>query len=95
MERNNVIDILNNKMILENPLLNKLDFAFWSHGLHDYGWWDHLPYGERFYEQMPGQWIKIRHLVDTPTVWMSMNPQHRSGTKYDFQKAMVEGNYQY
>ena len=41
--------------------------------------------------------MKIRHLVDTPTVWMSMNPQYRDGyvTKYDFQKAIVEGIYIY
>jgi hypothetical protein len=90
-----VNDVLNNKMIHENPLLRKLDFAFWEHGLHDYGWWDHRPYGEKYFEQMPGDWMKIRHLVDTPCVWVAMNPQYRDGTtKYDFQKEMVEeANY--
>ena len=32
--------------------------------------------------------------MDTPCVWVAMNPQYRHGTKYDFQKEMVEeANY--
>ena len=93
-EKNNVIDILNNKMMAENPLLHKLDFAFWSHGLHDYGWWDKPPYGERYYKHIVNQWIRFRKVVDTNIVWAAMNPQYRHGTKYDFQKEMVEeANY--
>ena len=93
-EKNNVIDILNNKMMIENPLLHKLDFAFWSHGLHDYGWWDTPPYGDRYYKHIVSQWIRFRKVVDTNIVWGAMNAQYRDGTKYDFQKAMVEeANY--
>jgi len=70
----NLEKVFANKMIKENPLLHKIDFAFWSHGLHDYGWWDTPPYGKRFYEQMVMQWIRMRDRVPTPVVWVSINP---------------------
>jgi hypothetical protein len=84
-----VEDILMNKMPHENPLLRNIDFAFWGHGLHDYGWWDTHPYGQRFYDTITSQWVRVRETVPTPVVWTPMNPHclaldplaHRSFTQ--------------
>ena len=69
-----VEDVLMNKMGRENPLLRKIDFAFWSHGLHDYGWWDSPPYGQRFFDTIVMQWVRVRETVPTPVVWVPINP---------------------
>ena len=67
-------DVLMNKMGRENPLLRHIDFAFWGHGLHDYGWWDSHPFGQRFFDTIVSQWIRARDTVPTPVVWTSINP---------------------
>lgn len=39
-------------MIRENNAtvrLRPIDFALWSHGLHDWGWWNTQPYGKCMY----------------------------------------------
>lgn len=102
-----VEDVLMNKMGRENPLLRKIDFAFWAHGLHDYGWWDSPPYGQRFYDTIVSQWVRVRETVPTPVVWASINPhcveldplahrsfmQHKPGG-FAMQTEMAhEGNY--
>jgi hypothetical protein len=69
-----VEDVLMNKMIRENPSLHAIDFAFWGHGLHDYGWWDSHPYGQRFYDTITSQWVRVRETVPVPVVWTSINP---------------------
>ena len=69
-----VEDVLMNKMVHENPLLRPIDFAFWGHGLHDYGWWDSHPFGQRFFDTIVSQWIRVRDTVPTPVVWTSINP---------------------
>lgn len=68
--------VLSNEMMKENNAtmqLKMIDLAFWSHGLHDWGWWDSPPYGKRYYDTMVRQWIDMRKKVPTPTVWVSMN----------------------
>jgi len=51
-----------------------IDILFWSHGLHDWGWWDKKPYGENFYKTMLNQWLRLRDESPFPSVWVSMNP---------------------
>jgi hypothetical protein len=102
-----VQDVLMNKMKRENPLLRHIDFAFWSHGLHDYGWWDSPPYGQRYFDTIVSQWVRVREEVPTPVVWTSINPhclaldplasrsfmQHKKGG-FAVQTQMVEeGNF--
>lgn len=70
-----VNQVLNNKMPAKFPALNSIDLAFWSHGLHDYGWFLHPPHGERYYEQVVRKWKDIRTKVLVPTVWVSQNPE--------------------
>eukprot|EP00597_Dinobryon_sp_UTEXLB2267_P004944 CAMPEP_0170062230 /NCGR_PEP_ID=MMETSP0019_2-20121128/3526_1 /TAXON_ID=98059 /ORGANISM="Dinobryon sp., Strain UTEXLB2267" /LENGTH=155 /DNA_ID=CAMNT_0010268309 /DNA_START=1716 /DNA_END=2183 /DNA_ORIENTATION=+ len=77
--------------------LKKIDLAFWSHGLHDWGWWDSPPYGKRYYDTMVKQWITMRTQVPTPVVWVSMNnncleliQNSLMGSKKFVQGAMVE-----
>ena len=92
--------VLSNEMIKENNatmVLRKADLAFWSHGLHDWGWWDSPPYGKRYYDTMVKQWLTMRLEVPTPTVWVSMNNNcqeliHNSlmGGRMGKQAAMVE-----
>ena len=55
--------------------MRKIDFGFWSHGLHDWGWWKDPPYGEKYYDTMTSQWIRARKKTDFPLVWVSMNPE--------------------
>jgi hypothetical protein len=70
-----VENVLSNKMPgqLPNVGLRNIDFALWAHGINDYGWFDTPPYGEKFFEQMTGQWLRIREKMAVPSVWMSMN----------------------
>lgn len=71
-----VEDILTNKMsTIGRPQLRKIDFGFWSHGLHDWGWWQDPPYGEKYYDTMVSQWINKRSIIDYPLVWVSMNSE--------------------
>jgi len=74
LHNHHVEDVLMNKMGRQNPLLRHLDFAFWGHGLHDYGWWDKHPFGQRFFDTMVSQWIRVKEEVPTPVVWTSINP---------------------
>ena len=100
-----VQDVLMNKMGRENPLLRHIDFAFWGHGLHDYGWFDQHPYGQRFFDTIVKQWIKVREEVSTPVVWTPINPHclahdpmaasntHREGGFERQTHMAAEGNY--
>ena len=68
--------VLRNEMMSENNAtmqLKKIDLAFWSHGLHDWGWWDSPPYGKNYYNTMVRQWKDMRPQVPTPVVWVSLN----------------------
>lgn len=67
--------VLSNKMpvLMPNAGLHNIDFALWAHGINDYGWFDTAPYGEKFFEQMTGQWLRIRNKMAVPSVWTSMN----------------------
>ena len=67
--------VLSNKMPhhLPGSGLRNIDFALWAHGINDYGWFDTAPYGEKFFEQMTGQWLRIRTKMPVPSVWVSMN----------------------
>ena len=58
---------------MPNLGLKNIDFALWAHGINDYGWFDTPPYGEKFFEQMTGQWLRIREKMPVPSVWVSMN----------------------
>jgi len=74
-----VEDVLTNKMSEAannggGAQLRPIDFAMWSHGLHDFGWWEKPPYGENYYNTMVSQWIRVRAMAKMPTVWVSMNP---------------------
>jgi hypothetical protein len=70
-----VENVLSNKMPTISPGLGlrNIDFALWAHGINDYGWFDRAPYGEKFFEQMTGQWLHIREKMPVPSVWTSMN----------------------
>jgi len=71
-----VDDVLSNKKLLDaNPLLRPIDLAFWNHGLHDWGWWDKEPYGEKFFDTMVTQWLEARKKTTIPIVWVSMNDE--------------------
>ena len=71
-----VEDVLSNKMsTIGREQLRKIDFGFWSHGLHDWGWWQEEPYGEKYFDTMVNQWITKRETAAFPTVWVSMNPE--------------------
>ena len=62
----------------ENPLLKKIDLAFWSHGLHDWGWWHTPPYGERYYKTIVQHWQKLYFQKGAvPSVFVSMNNECR------------------
>lgn len=69
-------DILSNRMPTYDPQLRKIDFAFWNHGLHDYGWWSSPPYYNMFYQKVLSPfWLRLRQSVSVPVVWVSMNSQ--------------------
>jgi len=91
-----VDDVLSNyKLMVENRELRHIDQAFWNHGLHDWGWWEKAPMGERYYEIIVQRWIRSRKLSEIPTVWVSMNPNCRKKIKFslgdmDKQAVMVE-----
>ena len=90
-----VDDILSNKLMIENKDLHRIDVAFWNHGLHDWGWWEKPPIGDRYFETIMDRWIRSRAKTDIPTVWVSMNPNCRKKIKFavgdmDRQAAMVE-----
>jgi len=73
LHQGNVHSVLSNKMPHYNKLLHNIDFAFWQHGLHDYGWWDSPPYGQRYFDTIVKQWVEMRSQVPVPVVWVSMN----------------------
>jgi hypothetical protein len=50
-----------------------LDFAFWCHGINDWGWFDNRPFGPKFFEQFTAHWVRIREEMAVPSVWVSMN----------------------
>lgn len=70
-----VENVLSNKMpeLIPSIGIRNIDFALWAHGINDYGWFDTPPYGEKFYEQMTGQWLHIRNKMSVPSIWASMN----------------------
>lgn len=70
-----VEDVLNNKMAtnVSNSGIRNIDLAFWSHGLHDWGWWNQEPYYLKYFDQMVGQWLRLKDNVAVPSVWVSMN----------------------
>ncbi len=58
LDYGHVEDVLNNKMMLENNhtvKLRPIDFALWSYGLHDWGWWHEPPYGTKYYDSIVKQ----------------------------------------
>mmetsp|Transcript_2340 Transcript_2340/g.4930 ORF Transcript_2340/g.4930 Transcript_2340/m.4930 type:complete len:340 (-) Transcript_2340:96-1115(-) len=69
-----VEDVLMNKMAHHMPELHPIDFAFWGHGLHDWGWFDTHPHGARFYDAIVSIWKRVRDTVPTPVVWTPINP---------------------
>jgi hypothetical protein len=76
IHQGNLKEVLSNEMMKENNdtmQLKKIDLAFWNTGLHDCNLWDYPPYGQRYYDEIVRQWIDMRQLVPTPTVWVSMN----------------------
>ena len=91
-----VDDVLSNyKLMVENPELRHIDQAFWNHGLHDWGWWDKPPMGDRYFEIIVERWLRARKLSEIPTVWVSMNPNCRKKINFslgdmDKQAVMVE-----
>lgn len=93
--RDQVDDVLRNKMPSQFPLLRNIDLAFWGHGLHDYGWFDSPPYGPKFFDTMVSQWIRSRKTSNIPSVWVAMNPECRPLIKFEIshsnkQAVMVE-----
>eukprot|EP00607_Mallomonas_marina_P005170 CAMPEP_0182429602 /NCGR_PEP_ID=MMETSP1167-20130531/31472_1 /TAXON_ID=2988 /ORGANISM="Mallomonas Sp, Strain CCMP3275" /LENGTH=262 /DNA_ID=CAMNT_0024613521 /DNA_START=52 /DNA_END=837 /DNA_ORIENTATION=- len=72
---NQVDDVLTNKVVKYNKLLRPIDLAFWSHGLHDWGWWFDPPYGKKYFDQMVSKWIDLKDRMSVPSVWVSMNPE--------------------
>lgn len=61
---------------LDNPLLHDVDLLFWSYGLHDWGWWDTPPFGQKYYDCFVRRWKEIRQLPDAaPSVLVSLNPE--------------------
>lgn len=76
IQSDQVDDVLSNKKLIDaNPLLRHIDVAFWNHGLHDWGWWDKEPYGEKFYDTIVKQWIEARGKTSIPLIWVSMNDE--------------------
>jgi hypothetical protein len=87
--------VLNNEMVSKFAPLRPIDLAFYSYGLHDYGWFNEQPHGEKFYGQMIRRWKEIRMKASVPSVWVSMNSECRRLIKYslsnmDLQAFMVE-----
>jgi hypothetical protein len=76
MQDHRLEDILMNKMPHEEPSLSlhKIDFAFWGHGLHDLADWNTPPYGQRFFDTIVSQYVRVRETVPTPVVWTAINP---------------------
>jgi hypothetical protein len=72
---NQVDYILNNSLPQHFDYLRDIDLAFWSHGLHDYGWFNKPPYGQKFYDQIASKWMMARKTALVPTVWVSLNPE--------------------
>lgn len=69
------LDILNNLMPKSWSQLRPIDLAFWTHGIHDYGWFNTEPYDQLFYERIFEPWLEVKKNSSVPTVWVSMNPQ--------------------
>ena len=96
-----VDDVLSNyKLMVENTDLHHIDVAFWNHGLHDWGWWEKPPMGEKYYSVIVQRWIESRKIADMPVVWVSMNPECREKITFPFgdmnrQVAMVDDGNSY
>jgi len=74
-------EVLNNGKASKYDGLHPIDLAFWLHGINDYGWFQEYPYGPKFYEQMTGEWLRVRGTVQVPSVWFSMNNNCLEGYK--------------
>lgn len=70
---NHAADILHNNMVNDSLGLRTIDLAFWSHGIHDFGWWNKPPYYLMYWEQMVGEWLRLYNTAPVPSVWVSMN----------------------
>jgi hypothetical protein len=67
------LDILRNEMPRAWASLKPIAMAFWSHGIHDYGWYNSLPYGEHYYDRIFGPWLNLMPNFTVPCVWTSLN----------------------
>lgn len=85
-------------LLKENKLLKPIDLAFVSWGLHDWGWWDKVPYGENYYKSIVSKWLNFyRDENYIQSVWVSMNSECVSlldssvlGDRKNLQVDMVE-----
>ena len=66
--------------------LNDVDLAFWSHGLHDYGWFNTAPYARKYYDQVVKKWLDIRLKYPVPSIWVSLNSECEEKLKFRLSK---------
>lgn len=83
---NQVDFILNNSMSKGWRKLHDIDLAFWSHGLHDYGWFNTPPYARKYYDQVLKKWLDVRLKYAVPSVWIPMNNECDDRLEYRLSK---------
>jgi hypothetical protein len=68
-------DVIAQRMVNESLGIRPIDFLLWNHGFHDYGWFNTLPYGPKYFETIILR-DYLRVIPDhakMPTLWVSMN----------------------
>jgi hypothetical protein len=68
------VQIMQNKMVGKMEGLRPIDFLLMNYGLHDYGWFDSPPRGQKYVEALVSQDF-VKHIPEAkmPMVWVTMN----------------------
>jgi hypothetical protein len=67
------VQIMENYMADKMPGLRPIDFLLMNYGLHDYGWFDKPPRGEKYVNLVKEDFIRNIPKAKMPMVWMAMN----------------------
>ena len=68
------VDIIKNRMVNATQNLRPIDFVLWNYGLHDYGWFQEPPRGQRYYDALvKSDFVNNIPNAKMPMVWVSMN----------------------
>ena len=78
-KKNHLTDVLNGT-VLDDPMMmkvggRKMDYLFWSYGLHDWGWWmvENQDIVKNFYNNIHGHFRANQANFPCPAAWVSLN----------------------